>query len=280
MSEDGGAPRCRAQRRGHRRGISKLEHVLATGFAADILGEMSGLELPATLDAAEVSDWSDDADVVVIGFRIAGGCAAVSSGRRRRQVLVLERSAAAGGTTSLAGGHFISAGVPRCSGHRASRQRRADVRAYLVAMSREPEYDKIRAYCEGGVEHFNWLGDLGVHFERSYYPEKAVIQPGTEGLMYTGNEKVWPFKDLAVPAPRGHKVPVQGDTGGAAMVIDLLLRRAADLGVRIHYETGATNLVISDPGPPTRRWRACAGGVSARPARCGRRPSSSQRADS
>ena len=39
-----------------------------------------------------------------------------------------------------------------------------------------------------------------------------MIQPNTEGLMYTGNEKVWPFKDLAEPAPRGHKVPVPGDT--------------------------------------------------------------------
>lgn len=49
-----------------------------------------------------------------------------------------------------------------------------DMYAYLVAMSREPEHDKIRAYCEGSVEHFEWLEDLGIHFERSYYPHKAV----------------------------------------------------------------------------------------------------------
>ena len=221
---------------------------------------MSGLELPATLDAAEVTDWSDDADVVVIGFGMAGGCAAVSAAAAGARVLVLERSAAAGGTTSLAGGHFYLGGgtaVQQATGHPDNAEQ---MYAYLVAMSREPEHDKIRAYCDGSVEHFNWLEDLGVHFERSYSPEKAVIQPGTEGLMYTGNEKVWPFKDLAVPAPRGHKVPVQGDTGGAAMVIDLLLRRAADLGVRIHYETGATNLVIGDPGTSDAavagvRWR-------------------------
>ena len=30
------------------------------------------------------------------------------------------------------------------------------------------------------------------------------------------------------------------------MVIDLLLKRAAELGVQIRYETGATNLVIDD----------------------------------
>ena len=69
----------------------------------------------------------------------------------------------------------------------------------------------------GSVEHFGWLESLGFEFERSYFPGKAVIQPGTEGLMFTGNEKVWPFRDQAKPAPRGHKVPVPGDTGGAKL---------------------------------------------------------------
>lgn len=117
---------------------------------------------------------------------------------------------------------------------------------YLVEVSREPELDKIRAYCDGSVEHFNWLEDLGFQFERSYYPGKVVVPPGTEGLSYTGNEKVWPFCERAKPAPRGHSVPVPGELGGAAMVVDLLLKRADALGVQIRYETGVTNLVTDD----------------------------------
>ncbi|GAY13393.1 FAD-binding protein [Mycobacterium sp. shizuoka-1] len=205
---------------------------------------MSGLDIPATVDAATVSEWSDDVDVVVIGFGIGGGCAAVSAAAAGARVLVLERAAVAGGTTSMAGGHFYLGGgtaVQQATGHSDSVE---EMYKYLVAVSRDPEHDKIRAYCEGSVEHFNWLEELGVAFERSYYPEKAVIQPNTEGLMFTGNEKVWPYKNMAVPAPRGHKVPVPGDTQGAAMVIDLLLKRAAELGVEIRYETGATNLVV------------------------------------
>ena len=209
---------------------------------------MSGLDIPATVGASAVPEYSDEVDVVVIGFGIGGGCSAVSAAAAGARVLVLERAAVAGGTTALAGGHFYLGGgtaVQQATGHPDSVE---EMYAYLVAMSRDPEHDKIRAYCEGSVEHFNWLEDLGVHFERSYYPEKAVIQPGTEGLMYTGNEKVWPYKDLAVPAPRGHKVPVPGDTQGAAMVIDLLLKRAAELGVQIRYETGATHLIVDDTG--------------------------------
>jgi succinate dehydrogenase/fumarate reductase flavoprotein subunit len=200
-------------------------------------------QVPDTINAADVTDWSDEFDVVVVGFGIAGGCAAVSAAAGAR-VLVLERAAAAGGTTSMAGGHFYLGGgtaVQQATGHTDSAD---EMYKYLVAVSREPEHDKIRAYCDGSVEHFNWLEDLGFQFERSYFPGKAVIQPNTEGLMFTGNEKVWPFKDQAVPAPRGHKVPVPGDTGGASMVIDLLLKRAEELGVEIRYETGATALIL------------------------------------
>jgi 3-oxo-5alpha-steroid 4-dehydrogenase len=211
--------------------------------------------IPETVNATDVASWSDEVDVLVIGFGIAGGCAAVSAATAGARVLVLERAAAAGGTTSMAGGHFYLGGgtaVQQATGHADSPE---EMYKYLVAVSREPEHDKIRAYCDGSVEHFNWLEDLGFQFERSYFPGKAVIQPNTEGLMFTGNEKVWPFKDQAVPAPRGHKVPVPGDTGGAGMVIDLLLKRADELGVQIRYETGATALVVDDDGVVGVAWK-------------------------
>lgn len=205
-------------------------------------------QIPDTTSAEAVSEWSDDVDVVVIGFGIGGGCAAVTAAAAGARVLVLERAAEAGGTTAMAGGHFYLGGgtaVQEATGHTDSPD---EMYKYLVAVSREPEHDKIRAYCDGSVEHFNWLEDLGIKFERSYYPEKAVIQPNTEGLMFTGNEKVWPFLNEAVPAPRGHKVPVPGDTQGAKMAIDLLLKRAENLGVQIRFETGATGLVTDASG--------------------------------
>ncbi|BCO35948.1 FAD-dependent oxidoreductase [Mycobacterium heckeshornense] len=208
-------------------------------------------QIPAAVNANEVTSWSDDVDVVVIGFGIAGGCAAVSAAAAGARVLVLERAAAAGGTTAMAGGHFYLGGgtaVQQATGHPDSPD---EMYKYLVAVSRDPDYEKIRAYCDGSVEHFNWLEGLGFQFERSFYPEKAVIQPNTEGLMYTGNEKVWPFFERAVPAPRGHKVPVPGDTEGAKLVIDLLLKRAESLGVEIRYETGATQLVVDGSGAVT-----------------------------
>lgn len=204
------------------------------------------MEIPDAPNAAEVTDWSDQFDVVVVGFGIAGGCAAVSAATAGAKVLVLERAAAAGGTTSMAGGHFYLGGgtaVQQATGHEDSSD---EMYKYLVAVSSDPDLAKIRAYSDDSVEHFNWLEDLGFQFERSYYPGKVVVPPNTEGLSYTGNELVWPYKDQAKPAPRGHSVPVPGELGGAAMVIDLLLKRAHDLGVQIRYEVGATHLVVSE----------------------------------
>ncbi|MGY2877105.1 3-oxo-5alpha-steroid 4-dehydrogenase [Marmoricola sp. URHA0025 HA25] len=200
-------------------------------------------ELPAVVRASDLPDDTETVDVVVIGFGIAGGCAALEAARAGARVVLLERAAAYGGTSAMSGGHFYLGGgtaVQKATGHEDSTE---EMYKYLMAVSRDPEPDKIRAFCEDSVEHFDWIESLGFEFERSYFPGKAVIQPNTEGLMFTGNEKVHPFRDLAVPAPRGHKVPVPGDTGGAAMVMDLLAKRVEEAGVEIRYETGVTNLV-------------------------------------
>jgi succinate dehydrogenase/fumarate reductase flavoprotein subunit len=212
-------------------------------------------QIPETINAADVTDWSDEFDVVVVGFGIAGGCAAVSAAAAGARVLVLERAAAAGGTTSMAGGHFYLGGgtaVQQATGHADSAD---EMYKYLVAVSPEPDHARIRAYCDGSVEHFNWLEDLGFQFERSYCPDKVVVPPGTEGLSYTGNEKVWPFCEQAKPAPRGHSVPVPGELGGASMVIDLLLKRADELGVQFRYQNGATNLVVDGGAVVGVRWK-------------------------
>lgn len=212
--------------------------------------------IPHTVSVDDVTSWSDHTDVLVLGFGIAGGSAAVSAAATGARVLVLEKAAAAGGTTSMAGGHFYLGGgtaVQEATGHDDTPD---EMYKYLIATSRHPEHDKIRAYCDGSVEHFNWLESLGFQFERSFYPGKVVVPPGTEGLSYTGNEKVWPFCEQANPAPRGHSVPIPGELGGAAMVIELLLKRATDLGVQFRYETGATALVTDHDGAVVGvRWK-------------------------
>lgn len=211
--------------------------------------------IPETVSVQSISSFSDEVDVLVVGLGMAGGCAAVEAAASGARVLVLERAAVAGGTTAMAGGHFYLGGgtaVQEATGHNDSA---AEMAAYLTAVSKEPVPELIDAYCEGSAEHFRWLEALGFEFERSYYPHKAVIQPETQGLMYTGNEQVWPFREQAVPAPRGHKVPVPGDTGGAGMVVKLLVERLGELRVEIRYETGVSALVVDGDRVVGATWK-------------------------
>lgn len=212
-------------------------------------------DIPTPVRVEDVPEWSDETDVVVVGFGIAGGSAALEAARSGARVILLERAAVYGGTSAMAGGHFYLGGgtaVQKATGIEDSAE---EMEAYLAAVGKEPELDKIHAYAQDSVEHFDWLEALGFEFERSYWPGKAVIQPGTEGLMYTGNEKVYPFSTLAKPAPRGHKVPVPGDTGGAKLVLDCLNDRLIEAGVDIRYETGASALVTDGDVVAGVTWR-------------------------
>src|SRR4051812_5454486 len=201
-------------------------------------------DLPELLHAADVETWSDEVDVIVVGFGIAGACAALEAARAGASVILLERASEYGGTSAMAGGHFYLGGgtaVQQAVGVEDSAE---EMFKYLMAVSPDPDEEKVRAYCEDSVDHFDWIEALGMQFERSLYEKKAVIQPGTEGLMFTGNEKVHPFRELARPAPRGHKVPKPGDTGGAKIVLAALAERIAETDADVRYETGATNLVV------------------------------------
>src|SRR6478752_4143453 len=211
-------------------------------------GTAHGLAIPEVLDASVLTDDTPSYDVVVVGFGIAGGCAALEAARAGARVLLLERAAVHGGTSSLSGGHFYLGGGTPVQEATGFEDPVEEMVTYLTATSKQPEPDKIRAYCEGSVEHFGWLEALGFAFERSYYPEKAVIQPGTQGLMFTGNEKVWPYLEQARPAPRGHKVPVPGDVDGTKMVMDLLRDKVEEAGVEVRYETGVSHLVTGGAG--------------------------------
>jgi 3-oxo-5alpha-steroid 4-dehydrogenase len=211
--------------------------------------------LPVPVSADSVHEWSDDVDVLVIGAGMAGVSAALSAVEAGASVLVIDRGGRLTCTSAMAGGHFYLGGgtpVQEATGWDDSPEEMA---AYLREMSPDCDPEKIRLYAEGSVEHFHWLESLGFEFERSFYPHKAVVQPGTEGVMFTGNEKCWPFKNIAKPAPRGHKPPTPGDTGGASLVVGLGLDKLASLGVEIRYETGATSLVLSSEGVVGVAWK-------------------------
>lgn len=186
------------------------------------------------IESHAVPVWNETVEVLIVGAGMAGVCAAIEARSAGASVLLVERSGGGTGTTAAASGHFyLGGGTPvqtACGFDDSAEQ----MIRYLEAVALQPDHDKIEAYCRGSVAHFEWLEAQEIPFERSYYPHKDVIQRGTECLIWTGNEQVWPYRELAKPAPRGHKVAFEGEEGGAALALRLLAERAEALGVGTH----------------------------------------------
>jgi 3-oxo-5alpha-steroid 4-dehydrogenase len=201
-------------------------------------------------------DWKAATDVVVVGCGAAGAAAAIEARGSHAEVTVFEQAPEGGGATALSGGHiYLGGGTPVqvACGIADTAEAMYD---YLVAVTPEPDLVKIRLYCDESIEHFHWLEAHGVAFDRSYFPGKHVLQPGRECLISTGNESVWPFREQAKPAPRGHKVAAEQD--GGRVIMRGLAASVLGSGARLETTVAVTGLIVDDCGRVA-GVRACRG---------------------
>ena len=203
-----------------------------------------------TMQAKSVDQWHASCDVIVVGFGAAGSCAAIEAAAAGAKVLVLERASGISGTTCIATGHFYLGGGTRPQLANGLEDTVEDMFNYLVANTPEPDITKIRLYCEQSVEHFNWLVDHGVPFNNGFYRKKHYEQPTDECLIWSGNEKAWPFSQQAKPVARGHKVENVGSEGGG-LVMRKLTEAAQQLQVEFQFDARVTHLISDDEGRVT-----------------------------
>lgn len=188
--------------------------------------------------------FQETTDIIIIGAGAAGLAAAISAKNADADIIILDRASGAGGTTNLAAGHIYMGGGTPVQTANGFDDTADDMFAYLMENTPYPDAEKIRAYSDDSLKHFNWLESQGVPFNRDFYPAKDVMQWGPECLIWSGNEQVWPFREKARPAPRGHKVAREGE-GGIAL-IKALSTKLQSLDVDILFDHKVTNL-IADP---------------------------------
>ncbi len=199
------------------------------------------------LSAADITDWHSEHDLLVVGFGAAGACAAIESAQAGNSVLVVERGSGIGGTTSLATGHFYLGGGTRVQLANGIEDSADEMFNYLMANTPDPDAEKIRAYADDSVSHFNWLVEQGVPFNDGFYRKKHYEQPTDECLIWSGNEKAWPYSQQAKPAPRGHKVEHLG-SGGGAIVMQKLGEAAKQLKVKFQFDAQVNGLIKNQTG--------------------------------
>ncbi|MDQ4008802.1 MAG: FAD-binding protein, partial [Actinomycetota bacterium] len=117
--------------------------------------------------------------------------------------------------------------------------------AYLereVGDAARPE--TLRTFCEDSPAMIGWLQEQGVPFEGSLAPAKTSYPGNKHYLYYSGSEVAGAFRDVAAPAPRGHRAKAPGASG--KMLFKALAASVRRRGVRVLPQTRARSLVERD----------------------------------
>ena len=208
---------------------------------------MSEVTPPTRARALESIDhWDREADVVIVGYGGAGATAAIEAAQLGAEVLLLEAASGGGGSTAISGGHLYLGGGTRVQRAVGIDDTPEEMFRYLVAGGDGADVAKARLYAEESVAHFDWLVELGVPFTDAIWEDRHTLQPNDACLIWSGNEKAYPFAQEARPAARGHKVARDGDAG-----VELwkhLARAVETSGAEVRYDTAARALVVDTAG--------------------------------
>ncbi len=195
----------------------------------------------------DVGKWHRSCDVVVVGLGAAGCCAAIEASEAGLEVLALERMSGGGGTSALSTGQlYIGGGTPiqKACGFEDSPE---EMYKYLMATCGPGEDEaKIRMYCDHSVAHYHWLVEHGVPFKESYYGDGSYT-PTDDCLSYSGSEQSHPYRNIAVPAPRGHTVQQDGIEAGAQLMRSLVAA-VGKTSTEVQEDSLVQTLVCDDDG--------------------------------
>jgi 3-oxo-5alpha-steroid 4-dehydrogenase len=198
----------------------------------------------APVRAGDIDAFDHETDVLVVGFGCAGAAAAYEAATAGADVLVLEGAGGPGGAAAMSGGElYLGGGTPvqrACGYHDTADNMFAFLQA---ALGPNADEDKLRLYCDGGVEHFEWFRERGLTFNPSLYQGQSWMPSTQDGLMWLG-ENAHPYDVAAAPVPRGHR-PATESYGGW-MLMETLVTAVTGAGARHHVDTRATALVLDD----------------------------------
>lgn len=207
---------------------------------------IGAVEKPLRVDRADDQVWDDEADLVVVGFGGAGAAAAIQAAELGASVIAIDRFAG-GGATAYSGGVFYAGGTRylKAAGYNDNAD---EMYRYLeeegLAEAVGPEV--LRQFCDGNNDDIEWVAKLGVNYGGKAYEEKTNFPPDGYYLYYTGNEKMPSFKAKARPAPRGHRIAVDGF--GGQLYFSKLKEGAVASGVKILSHSPVSRLVLDAKG--------------------------------
>ena len=205
-------------------------------------------KVPNLTKTKNIDSYDDVFDVVVCGFGGAGGCAAIEAANKGAKVLLLERASDGGGSTALSSCEMYLGGSGGTSLQRACgfEDTTENMISYLKACLEEKgDYEKIKLYAENAADHFEWVKSLGVPYKEEAHLGRIVVPETNQSLLFTGNERIYPFLDHAKPIPRGHVPSHEGDFGGK-IFFDALKTKVISEGVHMSCDSRLLGLIVDE----------------------------------
>lgn len=198
----------------------------------------------AAAESVEEIEWTNEADVVVVGLGGAGGAAAVEALAGGATVCVIERGGRGGGCTARCGGLIYMGGGTGLQERLGVEDTPEAFSAYIqsaVGPTADPEL--LDVFCQNSVGLYDWCVEQGMTFEGGLLAEDHVVEaPQGISLHYSGNERSYRYASSIPPAPRGHT-----PTGGGMGIFEALEAKV-DAGAEVLYSTRAETLVTNAEG--------------------------------
>ncbi|MCC7040350.1 MAG: FAD-binding protein [Burkholderiales bacterium] len=205
---------------------------------------------PLTVEDPSTALWDDTADVVVVGFGVAGACATLEAQSHGASVLIVDKFEG-GGTSALSGG-VVYAGATRYQRDAGFEDTTDEMFKYLsMEVGDIVGSETLRRFCEDSAGNLDWLSAHGAKFAgRLARPDEAYDAALSAGasLYFSGNECVKRYAAVAKPAPRGH-ITVGPGFGSKGVHLFGALRRAVEgVGTRFLFRSPANRLIVDTHG--------------------------------
>ncbi len=202
----------------------------------------SEVEAPRVVsDAADIG-WEASADVVVLGYGLAGVSAALAALEQGASVIAVDRGVAG---ASAAGDGLLYAGGgtdwQQANGFDDSPE--AMTQDLHACVGDSVPLPRLQAFCNGSRDLLDWLESHGVEFSETLAEVTAALPPRRHYLGFTGCEGI---ADAGALAPRGHVVFARGNPGRA--LFSRLHGSACRAGLVLREQQRGLRLVTDESG--------------------------------
>ena len=209
------------------------------------------IEAPLRLDDVEAHDWSDVADLIVVGLGGAGVSAALEATEAGLDVIGVDRYAMGGSSAANGGVYYAGGGTP-IQIEAGETDTAEEMYKYLHMEVGGVVSDRtLRRFCDESVANIEWLMSHGAKFNSDVWKKKCSYPPLDRFLYHPDSTLAAPYVNKAKPAARGHRAFTRNGNKAWGLGVGIygpLLEAALQRGLRYRRYAEAQQIALDASG--------------------------------